>query len=57
MRLNRSGTPVMIRAIRSTPSQYQEELDAMQERQDLLRYVLGLLSLLAVVVIVSAVLG
>lgn len=57
MRLNRSGTPATIRAIRTTPSEYQAELDAMRERQGQVRYALGLLSLLAAIVIVSAVLG
>jgi hypothetical protein len=57
MRLNRNGTPATIRAIRTTPSEYQAELDAMRERQGQLRYALGLLSLLVAVVIVSAVLG
>jgi hypothetical protein len=57
MRLNRSGSPETIRDFRSTPSEYQRELDAMREREGQVRYALGLLSLLAVVVIVSAVLA
>jgi hypothetical protein len=57
MKLNRNSTPATIRAIRSTPSEYQAELDAIQERQGQVRYALGLLSLLVAVVIVSAVLG
>ena len=57
MKVNRSGSPETIRDFRSTPSEYQTELDAMRERQGQLRYALGLLSLLIAVVIVSAVLG
>lgn len=57
MRLNRSGSPETIRDFRSSPSQYQRELDAMREEEGHALYAIALLSLLVAVVIVSAVLG
>tara|TARA_R110000868_G_scaffold388980_1_gene658129 strand:+ start:255 stop:428 length:174 start_codon:yes stop_codon:yes gene_type:complete len=57
MRLNRSGSPETIRDFRSSPSQYQRELDAMREEEGHALYAIALLSLLVAVVIASAVLG